>query len=58
MSTIFIVAPSILKIHRVLQTNECTNYTYILVYKVFYRTLKMPLHVSILRSSSGNTSCS
>jgi len=26
---IFIVAPCILNIHRVLHTNECTNYIYI-----------------------------
>ena len=52
---IFIVAPCILKIHWVLQTNKRTNY--ILVEKFYIKTLRMLLHVSILRSSSGSTYC-
>ena len=43
-------------IHWVLHTNKCTNY--ILVSNFYIETLKMLLHVSILRSSSGSTCCS
>jgi hypothetical protein len=59
LQVIFIVAPCILKIQWVLHTNECTNYILYISLKFFYiKTLKMLLHVSIPRSSSGSTYCS
>ena len=59
LECIFIVAPCILKIHRVLHTNECTNYIlYISLKFIAWKELKILLHVSILRSSSGSTYCS
>ena len=44
-------------LHCVLHTNECTSYILYLS-TVYIKTLKIPLHVSILRSSSGSTYCS
>ena len=43
-----------LYIHWVLHTNGCTNYVLYISLKHYIKTLKMLLHISILRSSSGS----